>query len=202
MRNGRSYLASVAMVILAVSAQADNGAFAVLFNGNQDGSGSYVAVPDSDAFDLTQPFTIETWVNWDGDPSYRAYLSKPIGDEPGFVVTGVTMVVVDGFPCLALQDVGVSRFTCASSGLSPSTWTHVAATYDGAQIRLYVNGTQVAAVARTGTYEQNTNPLWIGGNAVYGEHFQGRIDDLRIYNRALSVTEIQSDMNAPVGATP
>ena len=90
----------------------------------------------------------------------------------------------------------------APAALPVNTWTHLAASYDGAQIRFYVNGTQVAAAAATGTYEQNTNPLWIGGNAVYGEHFQGRIDDLRIYNRALTATEIQTDMNTPVGATP
>jgi len=202
MRNGRSYLASVAMVILAVSAQADNGAFAVLFNGNQDGSGSYVAVPDSDAFDLTQPFTIETWVNWDGDPSYRAYLSKPIGDEPGFVVTGVTMVVVDGFPCLALQDVGVSRFTCASSGLSPSTWTHVAATYDGQVSTIYIDG--VVSNSEDGGYVAfpgtdaafgTSSSLLIGREFVadlVDRTFAGTLDEVRIWNALLPADTLQA----------
>jgi hypothetical protein len=88
----------------------------------------------------------------------------------------------------------------APAALAVNTWTHVAATYDGAQMRLFINGAPVAALAQTGTYEQNANPLWIGGNALYGEHFQGLIDDLRIYNRALSATEIQADMNSPVGS--
>ena len=38
----------------------------------------------------------------------------------------------------------------------------------------------------------------IGGNAIWGEYFRGQIDDVRIYNRALTVTEIMSDMNTPV----
>ena len=42
------------------------------------------------------------------------------------------------------------------------------------------------------------NPLWIGGNSPYGEYFQGLIDEVRVYNRALTQTEIQADMNAPV----
>ena len=40
--------------------------------------------------------------------------------------------------------------------------------------------------------------LRIGGNSIWGEFFQGRIDEVRIYNRALSATEIQADMNAPI----
>ncbi len=90
----------------------------------------------------------------------------------------------------------------STTPLPVNTWTHLAATYNGTQLAFYVNGVQVRTQARTGTYEQNANPLWIGGNALYGEHFQGRIDDLRIYNRALTLTEIQTDMNTPVGPPP
>ena len=52
--------------------------------------------------------------------------------------------------------------------------------------------------ARTGAVQTTTNPLCIGGNSPCGEYFQGRIDEVRVYNRALSQTEIQSDMNAPL----
>jgi hypothetical protein len=40
--------------------------------------------------------------------------------------------------------------------------------------------------------------LRIGGNSVFGEFFQARIDEVRIYNRALSQTEIQNDMNIAI----
>ena len=79
-----------------------------------------------------------------------------------------------------------------------NTWTHVALTYDGATMRLYVNGVQAASQAQTGAIETNSNPLRIGGNVPYGEYFQGRIDEVRVYNRALSQAEIQTDMNTPV----
>ncbi len=42
------------------------------------------------------------------------------------------------------------------------------------------------------------NPLWIGGNKPYGEFFTGLIDEVRVYNRALTQTDIQTDMNSPV----
>ena len=77
----------------------------------------------------------------------------------------------------------------------PGRWTHLAATYDGSTLRLYVNGTQVAQLARPGSIS-HARParLRIGGNGVWGEWFNGWIDEVRIYNRALSAGEIQNDM--------
>ena len=56
--------------------------------------------------------------------------------------------------------------------------------------------------AATGLIQTNTNPVRIGGNVPYGEYFNGRIDEVRIYNRALSQAEIQTDMNTPLDTTP
>ena len=66
-------------------------------------------------------------------------------------------------------------------------------------LRLYVNGTQVASAAATANMATSSNPLQIGGDSIYGQYFNGRIDEVRVYNRALSATEIQTDMNTPVG---
>ena len=66
-------------------------------------------------------------------------------------------------------------------------------------MRFYVNGTQVGQRAQTGAVLATTSPLRIGGNAIWGEHFAGDIDEVRIYNRALTAAEIQGDMNQPVG---
>ena len=84
------------------------------------------------------------------------------------------------------------------SGSPVNAWTHIAFTYDGTTQRLYVNGTQVATKATTGAIQTTNNPLWIGGNQPYGEYFNGLIDEVRVYSRALSQSEIQSDMSAPV----
>ena len=63
-------------------------------------------------------------------------------------------------------------------------------------LALYVNGTQAAQLLVAGSIVTSTGPLKIGGNAIWGEWFQGLIDEVRIYNRALSAGEIQADMNA------
>ena len=86
--------------------------------------------------------------------------------------------------------------------LATNTWTHLATTYDGATLRLYVNGVQVASKAQTGTLATSANPLQIGGDAIYGQYFAGRIDEVRVYRAALSQAEIQADMATPLGGPP
>ena len=74
----------------------------------------------------------------------------------------------------------------ATSALPPNTWSYLALTYDGATLRLYVNGALVASQAKTGTIAESTNPLQIGGDSLYGQYFSGLIDEVRVYNVALT----------------
>ncbi len=97
---------------------------------------------------------------------------------------------------------GSETYIGAPTSIPLSTWTHLALTYDGAMLRLYVNGTQVANKVRTAPIQTNSSPITIGGNGAYGEYFKGRIDEVRIYNRALSAAEIQAEMAIPVSAVP
>ena len=88
-----------------------------------------------------------------------------------------------------------------TANLPLNGWTHLATTYDGAALRLYVNGALVKSRALTGSIIASTGPLDIGSDAVWGEYFQGLIDDVRVYNKALSQAQIQTDMNTPVGSS-
>ena len=101
------------------------------------------------------------------------------------------MSVGGGAPSQPLDARGVAS-------LPLNTWTHLAATYDGTTLRLYVNGVQVGSRAVASPLLTSTGVLRIGGNSVWGEFFAGRIDEVRLYNRALAAAEIQADMNAPV----
>ena len=77
-------------------------------------------------------------------------------------------------------------------------WAYIASTYDGATLRLFINGSQVSSRATTGTLLHTPDPLWIGGNQPYGEYFQGLIDEVRVYDRALSAAAVRDEMLRPV----
>ena len=87
------------------------------------------------------------------------------------------------------------------SGLSTTAWSHLAVTYDGATMTLFVNGAQVATVPAAGSIVTTTGQLKIGGNSIWGEWFNGLIDEVRVYNRALTAAQVQADMNQSI-STP
>jgi hypothetical protein len=78
-------------------------------------------------------------------------------------------------------------------------WSHLAVTYDGTMLKLFVNGDQVSSRATRGAILSTPDPLWIGGNHPYGEYFHGLIDEVRIYDRALSRSELRAEMSTPIG---
>ena len=67
---------------------------------------------------------------------------------------------------------GTTAYVSGTTANPVNVWTHVALTYDGTIIRLYVNGAQAGSQARTGSIQANSNPLWIGGNSPYGSTFR------------------------------
>src|SRR5439155_3758910 len=83
-----------------------------------------------------------------------------------------------------------------------NAWTHLAGTLDGTMVRVYVNGEMVGSQVQTASLVSTTGTLQIGADIFAGEHFAGLIDEVRIYNRALSQAEIQSDMTVAIGGTP
>src|SRR6185436_11503679 len=96
---------------------------------------------------------------------------------------------------------GAKKNAFGTAPLTVNAWSHLAATYDGAMLRLYVNGTQVASVARTGFIKTSINPLQIGGDKFFGQPFAGVIDEVRVYSVALIAAQVQADATTPVGGT-
>jgi Concanavalin A-like lectin/glucanases superfamily len=91
------------------------------------------------------------------------------------------------------------RVISGNGPLRVNAWSHLVSTYDGSNQRIYLNGTLISARAQSGQIKQSANPLRIGGNAVWGEYFKGTIDEVRLYNCALTATEISADLAKPVG---
>jgi hypothetical protein len=159
-----------------------------------NGTSALVTIADHALLDLTTGMTLEAWVYPTTLSNYRTVILKERPTDLAYAI-----YANDGAPRPSTWiTAGASATAAGTSALTLNTWTHLAATYDGAVLRLYVNGLQVGSQARTGLLFVSGNPLRIGGNTVWGEYFAGRIDEVRVYSRALSATEIQSDMTVPV----
>jgi hypothetical protein len=168
-----------------------------------DGVNDWVTVADSATLDLTTGLTIEAWVNPAAINGWETVVLKERGVGNlayGFYAADGTAALggVDG-PAGYANIGGVHRAVRRTAGLPLGAWTHVATTFDGATQRLYVNGVLAASRAQTGSMTASASPLRIGGNNAWaGEFFQGLIDEVRVYNRALSAIEIATDMNTPI----
>jgi concanavalin A-like lectin/glucanase superfamily protein/Big-like domain-containing protein len=98
-------------------------------------------------------------------------------------------------------NIGLSNYLDSSRNPTAGEWEHLAATFDGTTARFYVDGTEVAN--RTVSFSVGASNAWrIGAyeNSPAG-FFDGLVDDVRIYDRALAAAEIQDDMNQPVTST-
>ena len=161
-----------------------------------NGSNARVSIPDSASLHLTTAMTLEAWVNpssvtnaWT-DLIYKGndnYFLEATSDRGSVPAGGGTFGSTGGLV------IGAAK-------LAANTWSHVALTYDGATLALYLNGIQVSSQPQTGTLLTSTNPLQIGGDSIYGQYFSGTIDEVRIYNTALNQAQVQADMGTPIGA--
>ncbi|MFI7639188.1 LamG-like jellyroll fold domain-containing protein [Nonomuraea sp. NPDC049400] len=161
-----------------------------------NGTSAYVNVPDSSTLRLTTGMTLEAWLNPATGTGYRTALIK---QHASGVAYALWANADNNRPYTEIV-TGTDQGLLGTASLPVNTWTHLTATYDGTTLRLYTNGTQVASKAVTGGIRGDAQPLRIGGSSLWGEYFNGLIDDVRVYNRALTAAEIQNDMNTPVGS--
>jgi fibronectin type 3 domain-containing protein len=175
---------------------------ALLGAGHDDGGLSFngtnarVNVASSTLLGLPAGFTLEAWVN----PSalgnvFRTVLLKERGKNLAYALYASTD---NGRPSVHYWN-GAEVLLKGPSALPVNAWTHLAGVYNGSALRLYVNGALVATKNAGGTVTASTNPLRLGGNAVWSEWFAGALDDVRVYNRGLTGGEIIADMSSPVG---
>ena len=160
-----------------------------------DGINDWVTVPDANALDLTTGITMSAWINPSAVGSaYRTVLMK---EQPGGLI--YTLYAGEGTGKASGHIFTSAEQRATGTANTPvNAWTHLASTWDGTTLRLFVNGVQAGTRAVSGTLRTSTGVLRIGGTAVWSEWFAGRIDEVRVYNRALSVVEIQGDMTRPV----
>ena len=171
--------------------------------------GGWVEVPDSKSLDITDEITLMCWVyptqftaewfriivkTWAGDTApwmvYGFYEQGGSNGKTGFIIS-------------------VNKGTEKRCGNGPSPqlpskeWTHLAATYDGSQMKLYYDGEMKVEQDAKGKIDTNDVPVSVGRNSEGNrEHYIGRIDEVAIWSVALDEDEIQEAMDRVYAVEP
>jgi len=163
---------------------------------NFDGVDDKVLVGDTASLDIsTSALTLSAWIYTDGtDTRQFPYIMGKVNTTNNYVL----YISNTAFSAALGVNAGNILTNCAKTSFTHNQWNLVTATYDGANISIYINGTLKGTCAKTGVMVPNNDPFIIGdkGNGVNNPNsFKGKIDEVRVYNRALSSSEITTLYN-------
>ncbi|MBY0495129.1 MAG: carboxypeptidase regulatory-like domain-containing protein [Cyanobacteria bacterium] len=158
---------------------------AISFDGIDDG----VQVADHDDFDASTGVSMTAWVAPQTFGAAQSVIYRggayALSLETGGRVTAV------------MYPNGVATSLQTTAPIPLNQWTHLAATYDQATLRIYVNGIEAASTPVSGVLANADGDVWLGRAGVT-DSFNGKLDEVRIYDRALSNTEVAALVIAPV----
>ena len=158
-----------------------------------DGKDDYVQVPDSDSLDISEEITIASWIKVDSAKKRPFVISKAKAfcievvhfKKDGFRIMGTLWL--DGKPRTVKMDQ-------KDEPMETDQWYHIALTYDGKTMSLYVNGELQASSKKKGEITTNSKDLFIGKSwekkRHRKSHLDGCLDDLLIFGHALSKKEV------------
>ena len=161
-----------------------------------DGVNDYVEVPDSPSLDLTGALSVEAWVYIRNMASANYIVSKGNDDK----VNGQYGILLSNNQFSFHMYEGDHRYILGSNATTQK-WYHVVGTWDGTTMKLYINGFLNSSGTWAGSLTPNNLNLQIGrlGKPNWMYQFDGIIDEVRIYNRALSAAEILKHYQAGIG---
>jgi alpha-mannosidase len=161
-----------------------------------DGVDDYLVAPASPTLDLRQSGTLEAWIKVNTLARWHGVISKGTPDsDPAH---NYALEIDNTNRVLCILGNGASALQLRGSAIAAGQLYHLACAWDGARVNLYVNGALQASSAQTLTPAANAAPLYIGQFGASADRLQGMIDEVRIYNRALTQPEVQADMNTPL----
>jgi hypothetical protein len=165
-----------------------------------NGQNNYVEVPSSDSLEIDENVTIAAWINWiDAGDTWLGILANGQQNGPwenyGLFVNRSSRFL---YFTLSLNGGHVVQQT-SNNVIVPNEWVHVCASWDGSKARIYINGQMKLETAQSGTLVPTGLPLRIGHRNGSPHYFNGTIDEVRVYNHALTESEILVAMEGGKG---
>ena len=181
------------------------------YNSNNGGSFAFDGTNDHVSFASASelqflnrlPYTLEVWMYPTSNPGANTWTGifnredSSVGSRDGYNIylngsaSNTFYLATERFCTGTATGVG---YTYNDSDLL-NIWHHVVATYDGTTLRLYRNGVQINSGTSTGNVTNTSKTLEIGRRGG-GSYFNGRLNGQKVYNKALSVSEISQNFNA------
>ena len=166
---------------------------------NFDGIDDNISIPAATSLNITAAITLEAWVY----PTKNAGVQNVISKSSNTQNNGYIFPRTDDGWAHAVAYLHIAGGWRTISAVYPAlnAWHHLAVTYDGATIKLYIDGVLANSMAMTGSITTNTNPLTLGNQPGYSEYFGGSADEMRIWNVARTQAQIQAAMNMEIDPT-
>jgi len=173
----------------------DNNA-AMSFNGTDQ----YLSAEHDTSLNLSTAFTISTWINISGGTNFRGILTKKDLNSTTHGVYSMSLIDASNNVRIYLNGATAGTTTINSPNLllNNNTWYHLAAVYDGSgstnadKLKLYINGVNTTLTFTTvpSSINSNTENLYIGAYYNNSLLFNGKIDEVALFNKALSLSEV------------
>ena len=151
-----------------------------------DGSNEYIDCGDGTSLDTTSQLTLSSWVNFDSTGT-NVILARDDNTNSNYILYGWS----DGKIYAQIRISGVAK-TVDGGSYSSNVWYHVAATFDGSSLKIYVDGDLKDTLSASGSIDNDDVSLEIGRKGNNSFYFNGKIGQTAIWNKALLATEVSA----------
>lgn len=156
-----------------------------------DCRGGCAVIASSPLLSPTNAMTLECWVRTELPDQTDKWLVNRIQGER--TNSGYRLGLNEGRPCFAVPQTEWSHQVTASKLLPLGRWVHLAGTFDGNAMRIYIDGEECGSLDRPGPANTNDFEVYLGSYAEnHKAHFTGLLDEVKLYNRALSADELRA----------
>ena len=149
-----------------------------------DGTNDYAVKTSANGIPVTSPFSVVAWVN-------AKSFSNPKWSD---IIRKEGSWAIQGNPTSKLNlEITGKQDTVSNVVVPINTWTHIAVTFEGTTVKFYKNGVLSDTKIQTNMPNAGLNTIYIGGYTSWGTYLNGALDNVKIYNRALTAQEVASE---------
>jgi hypothetical protein len=172
-----------------------------------DGETTRVVIPSSDSLNVPEQVTVEAWIFPKELHDDINAVAQKWGDLSNRRQYQIGVIDPDGTARFYVSHTGTDHQRPIGEGVSANEWTHIAGTFDGEVIRVFINGVFSAELDSPGGLNQSDIDFFIGGYGpdeeyTLNRHFNGIIDEVRVSDVALTEDEIKRSMEGFSAVSP